>query len=158
LAAAIHSQSDATLSRRPDAKNWAAKEIVCHLRDTEELFMTRFQSMLAMDEPKFLVMGAMPANPAEWGIAGRVRPAIDPDRWADERQYLRHDTGEALGAFRARREETLAFFMNLTPEQWRRASTHAALGRLTYGDWAALMAGHDDNHLAQLRRALEGRA
>ena len=26
----------ATLARRPDANNWAAKEIVRHLRDTEE--------------------------------------------------------------------------------------------------------------------------
>jgi hypothetical protein len=32
LAAAVKGQSDAVLSRRPDARNWAAKEIVCHLR------------------------------------------------------------------------------------------------------------------------------
>jgi hypothetical protein len=28
---------------------------------------------------------------------------------------------------------------------------------MTYGDWVALMAAHDDNHLNQLKRALEGR-
>jgi hypothetical protein len=38
LAAAIKGQSDIALSRRPDARNWSAKEVVCHLRDTEEVF------------------------------------------------------------------------------------------------------------------------
>ncbi len=158
LAALVQGQSDPVLSRRPDGKNWAAKEIVCHLRDVEELFMVRFQTILAMDEPKFLVLGVMPPNPAEWGIGGPVRPAIDPDRWAEERQYLRHETAPALAAFRSRREESLAFLRRLTPEQWRRGSVHPTLGRATYGDWIALMAAHDDNHLGQLKRALEGRA
>src|SRR5262245_43961740 len=36
LSAAMRGHGDAVLSRRPDAKNWAAKEVVCHLRDTEE--------------------------------------------------------------------------------------------------------------------------
>jgi len=35
LAAAIGGRNDAVLSRRPDGKNWAAKEVVCHLRDLE---------------------------------------------------------------------------------------------------------------------------
>lgn len=158
IAAAIHGQSDAILSRRPDGKNWAAKEVICHLRDIEELLMVRFQTMLAMDEPKFLVLGSMPPNPEEWGIGGGVPPAIDPDRWAEERQYLRNDAFAALAAFRKRRAESLAFLGKLTPEQWERGSIHAILGRMTYKDWVALMAGHDDNHLAQLKRALEGRA
>ena len=54
FASAIRGVSDAVLSRRPDEKNWAAKEIICHLRDTEELFMIRMQSMIIMDEPKFI--------------------------------------------------------------------------------------------------------
>lgn len=157
LVALIHGQSDVVLSRRPDGKNWAPVEIVCHLRDIEELFMVRFQTMLAMNEPKFLVLGTLPPNPAEWGIGGPVRPAIDPDRWAEERQYLRNDTGAAFAAFRSRREESFAFLRRLTAEQWQRASTHVTLGRVTYGDWVALMAAHDDNHLNQLKRALEGR-
>jgi len=157
LAALVQDQSGAALSRRPDGKNWAAKEVVCHLRDIEELFMVRFQTMLAMDDPKFLVLGTMPPNPAEWGIGGPVKPAIDPDRWAEERQYLRNDSGTALAAFRERREESLVFLRRLTPEQWQRGSRHVTLGRVTYGDWVALMAAHDDNHLSQLQRALEGR-
>ncbi|MDP2702267.1 MAG: hypothetical protein Q8P98_09390, partial [Candidatus Rokubacteria bacterium] len=43
-AAAIKGVPDAKLSKRPDEKNWSAKEVVCHVRDTEESFMIRFQS------------------------------------------------------------------------------------------------------------------
>jgi uncharacterized damage-inducible protein DinB len=138
LAAAVRGRSEDVLARRPDAKNWAAKEVVCHLRDTEELFMERFQLILSMDEPK---------------LSG-----LNPDRWADERQYLRNDVSAALAAFRKRRDESLEFLRKLPPEAWRRAGVHATRGTLTLEDFVTLMAWHDDNHLDQLTRALEGKA
>src|SRR3990170_2062872 len=73
LAAAIRGRSDAALSRRPDARNWAPKEVVCHLRDIEELFMLRFHMMLGTEEPVFLVLGEMPPDPERWGIGGGGR-------------------------------------------------------------------------------------
>jgi uncharacterized damage-inducible protein DinB len=139
LAAAIKGQSDAALSRRPDAKNWAAKEIVCHLRDTEEAFGARFEQILAMDtDPKLVGPNA--------------------ERVAEERQYLRNDAGEALAAFRKRRQETLETFGKLTPAQWDKGGIHPARGRITIDGFLTLMAWHDDNHLDQLARALEGKA
>ena len=92
LAIAIQGQTDTTLSRRPDARNWSAKEVVCHLRDIEEQFILRFRTMLAMDDPKFLTLGDRPLNLSEWGLAEGDRLPLDPDRWAEERQYLRQDT------------------------------------------------------------------
>ena len=101
--------SDDILSRRPAAKSWAPKEIVSHLRDVEEITMDRFDMMLNMGEPKF--------------------PNFDPDRWAEERQYLRNDAEEALAAFRRRPEETLRFLEKLSPEQWQRVGIHPRAGR-----------------------------
>ena len=138
FAAAIKGVPDAALARRPDDKNWSAKEVICHVRDTEESFMMRFQSIMEMDEPRFL--------PAE------------PDRWATERQYQRNDAAEALQAFRVRRDESLRFLHGLRPEHWERGGVHATRGRMTMKDFVGLMAWHDDNHLDQLRRALEGKA
>ena len=139
LAAAIKGQSDTVLSRRPDAKNWAAKEVVCHLRDTEEMFNTRFEQILAMDtDPKLTGPGA--------------------DRMAEERQYLRNDASEAGTAFRKRRQETLEFFGKLTPAQWDKGGIHPVRGRITIDGFLTLMAWHDDNHLDQLKRALDGKA
>ena len=136
LAAAIAGVSDAVLSRRPDAQNWSAKEVVCHMRDTEESFMARFQTILAMDEPKFL--------------------PVEPDRWAEERQYQRNDAAEAVRAFGMRRDESLKFLRGLRPEQWERGGIHATRGRMTLKDFVGLMTWHDDNHVDQLRRALRG--
>jgi uncharacterized damage-inducible protein DinB len=138
LAAAVRGKDDATVSKRPDGKNWAAKEVICHLRDAEESFMARFDTIMAMDDPRFAV--------------------VDTDRLARERQYLRNDVTEALAAFRKRREETLAFFRGLKGDQWKRGGIHAVRGRMTMDDFLALIAWHDDNHLDQLKRALDGRA
>jgi DinB family protein len=140
LAATIRGRDDAALSRRPDAKNWAPKEVVCHLRDIEEMFIARFGLILAMDDPKLAF------------------DPTTPDRWAEERQYLRNDAERALAAFRQRRDESLALLQTLTPEQWKRAGVHATRGPFTINDFVTLMAWHDDNHLDQLRRALEGKA
>ena len=138
LAATIKGQADAVLSRRPDAKNWAAKEVVCHLRDTEEAFGARFDQILAMDvDPK---------------LGG-----ANPDRWAEERQYLRNDTAEALAAFRARRADTLQTFGKLAAAQWDKGAIHPVRGRITLDGFLTLMAWHDDNHLDQIRRALQGK-
>ena len=137
FAAAIKGVAESALARRPDDKNWAPKEVLCHVRDTEESFMARFQTIMAMDEPKFL--------------------GVEPDRWAVDRQYLRNDAAEALDAFRRRRQETLAFLRGLRPEQLERGGVHATRGRMTIKDFVELMAWHDDNHRDQLRRGLDGK-
>jgi DinB superfamily len=150
LAAAIQGQHEAALVRRPDATSWAAKEIVCHLRDIEDLFLLRFEAIAAMDEPMLLAagMGARVLNLKPDGQAAA------PQRWAEDRQYLRNDVGEALAAFSRRREETLAHLAALSPEQWQRGGIHPRRGRLTVADLVSDLARHDDDHLDQLIRAL----
>ena len=136
LTAAIKGQPAGALGRRPDEKNWAGVEVICHLRDAEESFGGRFQMFLAMDDVKLA--------------------AADPDRLAVDRQYLRCDAGESIEAFRKRRAENLETFRALTANQWTRGGTHPQRGRMTFDDFLTLMCWHDDNHLDQLKRALAG--
>ncbi len=138
LATLVAGRSDLELSRRPDPKNWSAKEVLCHLADVEEYLLGRVQMSLTMDEPIF--------------------SSADPERWAADRQYQRYDPGIALSVFRRWRSESLALFRSLTDEQWHRAGISRVRGRLTVQDHAGVMAWHDDNHLDQLNRALEGKA
>jgi len=142
LAAAIRGQSEAALVRRPDSKNWAANEVICHLRDIEEVYFVRIHAILLNDEPKIY------ADPS--GAAA--------DRFAEDRQYLRNDAVQALAAFRRRREESLALLRSLTPEQQQRGCLHPTRGRITIDAIVTMLTWHDDNHLDQLRRALEGKA
>ena len=158
VAAAIQGRDDTALSRRPEPGGWAAKEVVCHLRDIDEQFILRFRTMLAMDDPRFLAIGDMPPNPSEWGLQEGDGIPLDPDRWAEERQYLLNDTDSAFRAFSRRREEILAFLRRLAPLQWERGSIHTMHGRMTIGDWVSVIATHDDKHVAQIARALTPRA
>ena len=148
--------TDAVVSRRPAPTSWSAKEIVCHLRDVEELFQLRFHTIIALDEPTILVVGASADELAPWRLA--ASHPLDPDRWAEERQYERSDAREALRALRRRRHEVLRLLNTLSDTEWQRGGIHPARGRLTLAQWVASLAGHDDNHLAQLARALDGRA
>ncbi|HTO12930.1 MAG TPA: DinB family protein [Candidatus Binatia bacterium] len=138
VAAALGGHRAAVLARRPAPEAWSPTEIVCHLRDIEEVLGERVAAILADDEP------ALPeAGPA--------------DRWARERQYARHDPEQALAHFRRRRGESLETLIALPPAGWQRGGEHPARGRLTIDMLVAHMAWHDDNHLEQLIRALEGR-
>jgi len=79
LAAAIRGQSEVALSRRPNGKNWAAKEITCHLHDTEEVFLVRFEAILTNDEPKVCWAAKRSLRFADgatnrWGSCGDSRP------------------------------------------------------------------------------------
>ncbi len=135
LAAAIAGADAERLARRPDAKSWAAVEVLCHLRDTEESFLDRMRLIVATDEPRFAT--------------------TNPDRWAEERQYLRNEATAALAAFHGRRGETLAFLDGLGEADWQRAGHQMdSRGRRTVDDFLTVMAWHDVNHVDQLRRAL----
>ena len=158
LAAAFRGRDDAALSRRPDPKAWSAKEIVCHLRDIEELCMLRYHAMLSTVDPKLFVVGLTAPDPEAWGIVGGVPYPVEAERWVEERQYLRNDTGRALAAFRRRRDEVLTLFRALTQAQWERAGLVPGVGRRTIAEFTAGVAAHDDNHLDQLKRALDGRS
>jgi hypothetical protein len=125
-------------ARRPGPKDWAPVEIVGHLRDTEEWFLLRCRMALESHEPPF--------------------PRNNPDRWAIDRQYLRHDLFEALAAFQRSRDEMIALFRSLSGDAWERAGVHLdGRGRRTIDQFLTVTAWHDDNHLDQLARAMAGR-
>lgn len=137
VGAAIAGHGAGALGRRPAPEAWAPVEVICHLRDAEEMFGQRVETILANDEP------ALPdAGPS--------------DRWAQERQYRRHDPAAALAHFRRRRGESLEALIALPLADWQRGGERPGRGRLTIDRLVALIAWHDDNHLAQITRALEG--
>ena len=138
LAAALRDVEADTLARRPAPDAWAAVEVVCHLRDLEESFRERLTLIVSSDEPRF--------------------PTTHPGRWATERQYLRQDARAAAAAFAAQRTATLTLLEGLPDAAWSRAGHQVdSRGRRTVEDFVTVMAWHDENHLAQLHRALLGR-
>ena len=84
-------------------------------------------------------------------------PTINPNQVAEERRYLEQPVGAALEAFHRHRDATLVFFAARTEGDWARAGHQMdSRGRRTIDDFLGVMAWHDENHLAQLARALRG--
>src|SRR5207237_5640062 len=50
LRAAIEDSAAETIGQRPSADAWAPVEVICHLRDSEEWFLTRCRWLLSMDD------------------------------------------------------------------------------------------------------------
>ena len=151
LARLIASRSSATLRVRLSADEWAGVEVIGHMRDIEELSLVRFRMMLRMDDPSVPATGT-PDDPVAWGLIEEGAWLMDPGRWARDRQYLRDDPFESASAFGRHRAQTLAFLAALADGQWSRGSIHPRFGRVTFDDWTAILAWHDDNHLTQLER------
>ena len=147
-----------SLRIRPAERAWSATEILCHLRDVEELFQVRFQTILALDEPRILVFGASATDLAPWRIRSHDEHPLNPDRWAEDRQYARSDPHEALASFSRRRRSVVTMLTALGESEWARRGIHLSQGPLSLLEWVARLAAHDANHAEQLVRALDGRA
>ncbi len=115
---------------RPAVNKWSPAEIVCHLADCELVFAFRLRQTLAEDGP--------------------VIQPFDQDKWAAVYSGISAD--EALSTFSALRAWNLRLIAPLPPSACERTVTHPERGTMTFQTIVETMAGHDLNHLAQLRR------
>jgi hypothetical protein len=127
----------AALSKRPAPDKWSVTEILAHLADCEIVFAWRIRSIL--------------------GAPGTPLAAFDQDAWASAGHYAQRDPHRSLVLFRILRENNLALYGSLTPEQRQQYGMHAERGKEYVEHLARLMAGHDLNHLQQIERLLAPR-
>ena len=114
----------------PAPGKWSPGEIVAHLADCELVFGFRLRQTLAEDAP--------------------VIQPFDQDKWA--KTYHGIAPGEALQAFKAFRDWNLLLLEELPASAASRRVTHPERGTMTFQTILETMAGHDLNHLGQLRR------
>lgn len=113
----------------PAPGKWSAREIACHLADCEVVFAFRFRQTLA-------------------GPNHIIQP-FDQDKWAAV--YGAYDASEAVAAFSATRRWNLLFLKALPPAAFSTVVTHPERGTMTLRTVVETMAGHDLNHLGQIR-------
>lgn len=118
-------------------ENWSVVEVICHLRDAEEYFIQRMQSMRDQDNPSII--------------------AYDQEALARERNYKAADLQVALAGFNTFRRQTIKEFSLLTPDQWQRTGQHNELGQITIFAQAVHHTAHDAIHCAQIARQLGNR-
>jgi hypothetical protein len=121
--------------KEPAPGKWSAAEIVCHLADCDLVFGFRLRQTLAEDGPT-------------------IQP-FDQDKWAWEEQYSNIPAPLALEAFSAIRKWNLQMIKTALPAAAGRTMTHPERGTMTFQTVVETMAGHDLNHLEQLRKIVE---
>jgi DinB superfamily len=114
----------------PAPGKWSPAEIVAHLADCEIVFGFRLRQTLAEDGPT-------------------IQP-FDQDKWAAT--YPGVSAGLALGTFGSMRRWNLRLIEGALPHAGERTMTHPERGTMTFLNVVETMAGHDLNHLAQLKR------
>lgn len=124
-----------TLRDGPDG--WTTLEIICHLRDFNDIFFARARMILEQDNPAL--------------------PGYDHEAMVIERRYNQQDVTAIMADFKEKRAVFADFFRALEPEEWGRAGIHPERGPFTLTN-AVMQAGlHDVEHLEQITRVLSQR-
>jgi len=135
LAGLVDGTPDELLCRRPTSGKWSICAILAHLAEDELVSSWRYRQMIEH--------------------SGATLAGFDQDVWARLGDYDKWTPRDALEMFRLLRMANLRMFDQLTPEEWLGSGVHAERGLITVKDLAIHMAGHDMNHIEQIRRLLE---
>ncbi len=109
---------------------WSPAEIVCHLADCEIAFAFRLRQTLAEDH--------------------HVLQPFDQEKWAAP--YKGIAAKDAFAAFTALRTWNLLLIGKTLATSASKPVSHPERGAMTFQTIVETMAGHDLNHLAQLKR------
>lgn len=134
LAELVANASLGQLMTRPSPGKWSIGEILAHLAEDEIATAWRYRQMVEHD--------------------GIELPGFDQDLWARTGEYASRQPQDSLTLFQLLRAANLQFLRHLAPAQWECFGIHPERGRITLRDLAAHMAGHDANHIEQIRRVL----
>ena len=132
IAALIRGLTPRQLSKKPAPGKWSIQEIVRHLADTEMVMCCR----------------------ARW-IAFEEQPALvpfDQDKWAAGAFREKEPLAETLERFRALRRSQLRLFRAASKQDLERTGHHPERGVVSLQEQLETFAGHDLNHLGQIRR------
>ena len=135
LASLIHGCDLNSLRRSPHPGKWSAVQIIMHLAETEIVASWRYRQMLEQS-------------------ATNIIP-YDQDQWERLGDYANANPQDALELFRLLRERNLQLLARLTPQQWDMYGIHGERGKESVRVLVRMMAGHDVNHLNQVRDILK---
>jgi uncharacterized damage-inducible protein DinB len=134
IARLVKGASRKKLSQRPAPDKWSVTEILAHLADSELVYGFRIRLMLA-------------AN-------GTPIQNTDQDAWAKSSDYAKHDPALSIEALRITRRRTLDLLKSLPRESWNLYGMHSERGKETVTRVVEMLAGHDINHMMQIKERL----
>ncbi len=130
------SQEQARSAKGGD-EGWSVVEVMCHLRDGEEIGLQRDIAMRDQANPDIV--------------------PYDQEKLAVERNYAGQDLKKALADFVRLRREHVVLLEKLTAAEWERPGNHLEVGGITIFYHIVHMACHDAIHCAQIARQLNAK-
>lgn len=135
LLANVSQETATTLRDAHDGdQGWTVLEVLCHLRDFDNVFRERVVMISEQDSPAL--------------------PRYDHLKLAQEGNYNGQQLAQVLADFTASRQQTIRCFEQLDGAQWDRVGVHPERGRFTMLDAALQIGMHDTIHLEQITRIL----
>ena len=131
LRRAIRGAPRSRLARRPAPGKWSAAEILAHLVDTDLLWGYRMRKILETTGARL-----------DW---------VEQDQWCRKLRYAAVPPPASLTAFDGLRRWNLALLDRLPPARRRAWGAHSSFGHLSVTRIVRMLAGHDRNHLRQVR-------
>jgi uncharacterized damage-inducible protein DinB len=128
---AIKHLSNKQMRKRPAPGKWSIAEVLAHIADTEVVASWRMRLILGSD--------------------GTPIQGFDQDVWAKTFRYENHDPAHSLNVFRVLRENNLALLHHVSRKLWQNHGVHSERGKETIDHIVKLYAGHDLNHLQQVK-------
>ncbi len=119
--------------QRPDPDRFTLREVMAHLADWDEVFLTRMRRICDEDRP--------------------LLEGYDEGRRAIEHDYVSTNPFEQTRLFAERRAKMVAFLRSRTPDDWRREAVRPEIGLVTLEALALLVPLHDAYHLRQVADA-----
>jgi hypothetical protein len=116
--------------RAPAPGKWSARDILCHLADTEMVFAFRLRQTLSEQH--------------------HVIQPYDQERFAE--RYGQMEAADALKAFEAFRRWNIILIDGVQEREWAKPVTHPERGQMELSLIVETMAGHDLNHIGQLEK------
>ena len=119
------------------ADGWSVLEIICHLRDYQEIFATRIQRMLDEDNPTFVA----------YDEAARMALVIEND-------YANQNLSAVFTEFCSTRRQLIDRLSSLRADQWNRVGSFALDDQVDIWMVAVHTLLHDGIHTEQIARIL----
>ncbi len=110
---------------------WSARQIVCHLADSELVGAMRFRQIIAEERP--------------------VIQAFDQEAWSTNLDYRNRKPSQAIETFRRLRGENYELLKDLPEDAYQRVGIHSERGPVTLLELLRTFTNHPEKHAQQLR-------
>jgi hypothetical protein len=130
----VEGKHETDFQERPETGKWSVTELLAHLADAEIAASWRYRQMIEHN-------------------GGPLSP-YDQQLWNTLGSNASRNSADSLQLFRLLRENNLRMFDQLTDEQWNSHGIHAERGEMSVRDLMQQLAGHDLNHMEQIRNIL----